>query len=130
MMDKQIFFLVNPKVRQNAVLAVSFAPDGYEVIIQEKTRTTAQNKRLWAMLSDIANQVEWYGKKMDEMQWKHFFSAILHGQMTVPNPEGTGFVVIGKATSKMSVSEMTNLQEMMSAFGAERDVRWSDPAYE
>ena len=126
MIDKQIFILVNPGVRQNAVLAVSFAPDGYEVIIQEKTRTTAQNKRLWAMLGDIAKQVEWHGRKMDSMQWKHFFSAVLMGQETVPNLEGNGFVVLGKATSKMSVSQMTDMQELMSAFGAERDVRWSD----
>ena len=125
-MDKQIFFLVNPKVRQNAVLAVSFAPEGYEVIVQEKTRTTAQNKRLWAMLNDIAYQVSWHGKKMDSIQWKNLFSAVLQGQETVPNLDGTGFVVLGKATSKMTVSEMTDMQELMAAFGAERFVRWSE----
>jgi hypothetical protein len=126
MMSKQIFFLVNSLVRQNAVLAVSFAPEGYEVIVQEKTRTSAQNKRLWAMLSDISNQVEWHGRKLDSIQWKNFFSAVLLGQESVPNLDSTGFVVLGKATSKMSVSEMTEMQELMSAFGAERNVRWSD----
>ncbi len=128
MSDKQIFFLVNAKVRQNAVLAVSFAPDGYEVVLQPKTRTSAQNKRLWAMLGDVSKQVVWHGKVMDSTQWKHLFSAVLLGQETVPNLDNTGFVVLGKATSKMSVTQMNALQELIAAFGANctPQVRWSD----
>lgn len=38
------------------------------------------------------------------------------------------FVVIGQSTSQMTVREMGDLMELMEAFGAERSVRWSDPA--
>jgi hypothetical protein len=126
MNQKQIFFLVNPKVRENALLAVRNAQEGHEVVIQPKTRSTAQNKRMWAMLSDISEQVNWYGKTMDSMQWKNFFSAILFHQEAVPNLNNTGFVVLGRATSKMTVEQMSDMQELMSAFGSERNIKWSD----
>lgn len=126
MSDKQTFIILNSLVRQNALLAVSSAPEGYIVTIQPKTRTLPQNSRLWGMLGDISKQVKWYGKDMNPTQWKHFFSAVLLGQETVPNMDGNGFVVIGKATSTMSVTEMTDMQELMSAFGAERNIKWSD----
>ena len=128
MTNKQTFILANSQVRENTLIAVSSAPEGYVVTVAPKKRSLPQNNRLWAMLGDIAKQVKWHGRTMTDIQWKHFFSAVLLGQETVPNLDGTGFVVLGKATSTMSVNEMIDMQELMSAFGAERDVRWSDYA--
>jgi hypothetical protein len=45
----------------------------------------------------------------------------------VPNLDGTGFVALGMSTSRMSVREMSDLIELVFAFGAERNVEWSDP---
>lgn len=67
----------------------------------------------------------WYGKKLDSESWKHIFSASLKGQETVPGING-GFVVLGQSTSKMRVSEMRDLITLIHAFGAERNVRFSD----
>ncbi|MBK9617266.1 MAG: recombination protein NinB [Uliginosibacterium sp.] len=39
------------------------------------------------------------------------------------------FVVLGQSTSKMSIREMSDLMELMSAFGAERGVRFTAPEY-
>jgi hypothetical protein len=33
---------------------------------------------------------------------------------------------MGQSTSKMTIKEMLDLQELMAAFGAERNVKWSD----
>jgi hypothetical protein len=46
----------------------------------------------------------------------------------VPNIEGTGFVALGLSTSRMTKGEMSDLMELIAAFGAERGVAWSDPA--
>jgi hypothetical protein len=96
------------------------------VEIRPETRTLAQNARFWAMLTDISRQVEWYGRKLDQESWKHIFTAALSKQDVVPGING-GFVVLGKSTSKMTKTEMAELQELMEAFGAEHGVRFTAP---
>lgn len=83
-----------------------------------------QNSKLWATLGDISKQVVWHGRKLSPEGWKHVLSASLHGQDAVPNIEGNGFVVLGKATSKMTVRQMSDLIELAHAFGAQHGVRF------
>ena len=92
--------------------------------IKPATRSLEQNARLWAMLSDISRQVDWYGRKLTPDDWKHVFSAALKKQDVVPGLDG-GFVVLGLSTSKMTKAEMCDLQTLMEAFGAEKGVRFS-----
>ena len=40
------------------------------------------------------------------------------------------FVVLGQSTSQMTIREMSDLIELMNAFGAEKQVRFSAPEYE
>lgn len=93
------------------------------------TRTTAQNSRLWAMLADISEQVEWHGQRLGSEDWKHVFTAALKRQRVVPGLDG-GFVVLGSATSRMTIGEMSELIDLMTAFGAERGVRFADQEQE
>lgn len=99
---------------------------GHRLVMEVKpeTRSSAQNKRLWAMLTDISNQVDWYGRKLTPEDWKHIFTAALSKQDVVPGIEG-GFVVLGKSTSKMTKGEMAELQTLMEAFGAEKGVKFT-----
>lgn len=103
---------------------------GHRMTIEVKTetRTLAQNARLWAMLTDVSKQVDWYGRKLTPEEWKHVFSASLSKQDVVPGIDG-GFVVLGKSTSKMTKGEMSELQELMHAFGAQKGVRFTAPEY-
>lgn len=94
--------------------------------IRPEKRSDAQNRRLWAMLADIAAQVDWYGNKLTSEEWKDVFSASLKRTKVVPGLDG-GFVVCGQSTSKMTKAEMCELQELMEAFGAERGVRFTAP---
>ena len=94
--------------------------------IKPETRSLQQNARLWAMLTDISQQVDWYGRKLTPENWKHVFSAALKKQDVVPGLDG-GFVVLGLSTSKMTVGEMADLQTLMEAFGAEKGVRFTAP---
>lgn len=124
-MSKQTFRLVHEIARRNAISAVARAQYGMIVEIKLATRTVLQNARLWAMLTDISRQVEWHGLKLSPEDWKHVFSAGLKKQRAVPGLDG-GFVVLGQSTSKMTKAEMSELQDLMSAFGDERGVKWSD----
>ena len=128
MTERQSFILAHETARIRAVAAVANAPQGWHVNIKPATRTLEQNARLWAMLGDIARQVEWYGKKLDSEDWKHIFSASLRKLSVVPNIDGTGFVALGLSTSKMSKRELGDLMTLIEAFGAERGVVWTEPA--
>lgn len=99
---------------------------GHRMVIEVKpeTRSLEQNARLWAMLTDISQQVDWYGKKLSPEDWKHVFSASIRRLDVVPNLDGTGFVALGLSTSKMTRKEMAELQELMEAFGAEKGVKF------
>jgi len=129
MSDKQTFFLINPQVKQNAMQAIKMASQDMICEIKKKTRSLEQNAKMWAMLAEVSDQVNWYGNKLTSDEWKDVFSASLKSQKVVPGIDG-GFVVCGQRTSKMTKSEMTELIELMMAFGAERGVKFSDIAYD
>ena len=86
-------------------------------------RSLKQNSLMWANLEDIAQQVVWYGQKLDKWEWKDVLTAGLKKQKIVPGIEG-GFVVIGARTSKMTVAEMNEVIELSTMFGAQQGVRF------
>jgi len=119
------FILANDMVRRNAQEAIKTAPQGFFVTIKQPTRSLMQNNRLWALLTDVSQQVDWYGRKLAPQEWKDVFTAAMKKQDVVPGIEG-GFVVLGRSTSNMTKAEMNDLQEIISAFGAQHDVKWSE----
>ncbi len=126
---KQTFVLRDSNIRQHIISTIQQLPANpskpYQIVIQEDTRSLAQNRMLWSCLNDVSRQVIWYGRKMDSESWKHVFSASLKKQDTVPGIDG-GFVVLGQSTSKMRVSEMRDLITLIHAFGANHNVNFSD----
>ena len=121
------FILAHDQARKLAQQAVQDAPEGYAVVIKEPTRSLSQNARLWALLHDVAAQVEWYGKRLTPEDFKHIFTSSLRKLEVVPNLEGNGFVALGLSTSRMSKRELGDLMTLIEAFGAERGVVWSEP---
>lgn len=88
-------------------------------------RSLAQNDKCWALLTEIAAQVDWHGLKLTPTDWKDIFSASLKKEVrTVPNIDGTGFVLLGQRTSEMTVSEMADLITLIEAFGAGHGVQF------
>lgn len=94
--------------------------------VRPEKRSDAQNRRLWAMLADISAQVDWYGNKLSDEEWKDVFTAALKRQKVVPGLDG-GFVVCGQRTSRMTKAEMAELHELMEAFGAQQGVKFRAP---
>ncbi|RYG58138.1 MAG: NinB family protein [Alphaproteobacteria bacterium] len=94
------------------------------VVIKDEKRPDISNRKMWAMLRDVSQQVDWYGKKLSDEDWKHVFSASVEKQRAVPGLDG-GFVVLGISTRKQSQQWFSDLFEVMHAFGAEHGVRWT-----
>ena len=91
--------------------------------LRPEKRSDAQNRRLWSMLTDISEQVEWHGHRLTDEEWKDVFTAALKRTKVVPGLDG-GFVVCGQSTSRMTKAEMAELQTLMEAFGAQQEVRF------
>lgn len=126
MTGKVIFRFVHYEARKRAAEYCMIAPEGTIAEFKDETRTLEQNAKLWPMLTDISMQVEWYKNWLTKEEWKDFFSAIILKQKVVPNMEGTGFIAVGGSTSKMSKKMFSEMIELMYAFGAEHDVKWSE----
>lgn len=115
--------LNSPTLRQFcASYILDAAPDGCVVSFRQSARSSEQNARMWAMLSDVAAQVEWYGQKLSAVDWKDVFSASLRKARVVPTIDGDGFVPLGMRTSSMTRAEMSALMDLIDVFAAERGV--------
>lgn len=125
---KIVYQLNHANARRNALEAVQRAPEGWVVSIRQPTRSSAANALLWALLSEVSEQVEWYGRHLTPASWKDIFTASLRQQDVVPNLTGTGFVVLGLSTSKMTKGEFGDLLDLIGAFCEERGVRLSEVA--
>lgn len=126
-MTKQSFIISS---RENLVTAFRFAESlgygkPYVVDVKPLTRTIQQNDLMWALLTEISNQVVWHGQKLTPENWKDVLTAALKRQSVVPGIDG-GFVVLGQRTSKMSVKELNEVIELAYAFGAQHNVKFKD----
>ena len=100
---------------------------GHRMALELKpvTRSLEQNAKMWACLTDISKQVNWYGNTLSPDDWKHVLSATLRKQKAVPGIDG-GFVVVGLSTSQMTIAEMSEMIELAHAFGADQGVTFHD----
>ena len=101
---------------------------GTVIEFRKARRSADQNALLWAMLTDVSKQVEWYGQKLTAEDWKDVFTASLRKSRVIPGIEAGSFVVLGMRTSDMTKDEFSNLIELIHAFAAERGVVFSGEA--
>lgn len=122
------FRLTHANARKLAADLCREAPEGTIVTFKAATRSLEQNARMWSMLSDLAAQVDWYGKKLTAEDWKDVCTASLRKARVVPTIDGDGFVPLGMRTSSMTVGELGALMDLIEAFGVQHGVKWSHEA--
>jgi len=126
-MSRAVLILGQVCVNARAISWVTKAPAGTRLEFKAPKRTLPQNARMWAMLTDIAGQVEWHGLKLSADDWKLIFLDGLKSELRlVPNINGTGFVNLGRSSSDLTVAEMGDLMTLIEAFGANRGVVFHD----
>ena len=127
-MSKTMFRLVNHAVRANACRAIEAAPEGWIVTIKEPTRSLDQNARLWAMLTDVSNAKP-DGREATPEVWKQLFMhACGHEVQFEMGLEGKPFPV-GFRSSNLTVRQMSDLMEFISAWASARGVVFTDHAF-
>lgn len=128
---KKTIFLIDKHRKQYAYECIKNAPDDYVCTIQKKTRTLDQNAILHAALTDISKQVLWHGNKLSVDIWKRLCVAAWLREkgeqpMLIPALDGSGVDVIYEKTSRLNVSQCSELVEWCFSFGAEHGVNFSD----
>lgn len=112
-----------------AVCELADSGEALEVTVRTKSQRSSQaNALMWVRLSELEEQTDWHGIRLAAEEWKDLLSAGLVVSKVVPNIDGTGFVIVGQRTSRLSVKQMNDLIALIEAFGSERGVRFSaDP---
>jgi hypothetical protein len=100
---------------------------GTVVEFRKPTRSVEQNALLWSCLADLSKQVNWYGQYLSAEDWKDVLTASLRHCRVVPGIDKGTFVPLGMRTSQMTIPEMSELIELLFAFGAEHGVTFTDP---
>lgn len=130
-MARATLILCRDDLREKAIRWIRQAPKNTRVEFKGPKRTIPQNDRMWAMLTDVADQMKWHGLKLSADDWKLVFLDSLKREVRmVPNIDGNGFVNLGRSSSDLAVSEMGDLMELISAFGANHGVVFHDQAQE
>ena len=101
-------------------------PQGTTVEFRAPRRSIDQNALMWSLLGQISKQVDWYGQKLSSEDWKDVLTASLRRTRVVPGIDPGSFVPLGMRTSQMSKEEISELLELIYAFGAERDVKFRE----
>lgn len=125
---RKVFHLTHEMARKNACQAVMSAPENFRVEIRPRTRSLDQNSLLWSLLTTLSKELKWpVNGKLEVLSpedWKDNLSASLHQENRITQGIRGGFVMLGRSTSKMTVKEMTDLIELIYAFGSDHGVNF------
>ena len=125
---KQFFILAHELARKNAMQAVLEAPTGYAVEIKPKNRTLDQNAKIHALIQRISQAVIWAGKLQEVETWKRLLTAAwlrARGEPVemLPAIDGYGVDVVFRPTSKLTVEEMSEFIEYVTAWAVEQGIQ-------
>ncbi len=108
-------------------------------------RTHEQNKKMHAMLADIAKQAKHLNQVLDEESWKRlcvkqFADDCIENDIDrlaeywrkqnfriIPSLDGKSLVMIGAQTRKFPRYVAAGFVEWLYTFGSENNIQWSDP---
>jgi hypothetical protein len=102
------------------------AGHNFELRITPEKRNNEQNALLHAMLTDIAREREWAGKKWDVEDWKRLLTAAWlrtrkEAAIFVPALDGQGFDILYRRTSQLTKGECAELIDFIQAWQAQTE---------
>jgi hypothetical protein len=126
-MSRALIQIHSDRDRERAMDWVHRAPLETVIEFRRARRSVPQNDRMWAMLTDIAEQKTLQGKKYKPDQWKTVFMQAIGREMQIlPTLDGATWFPTGYSSSKLTKDEMSNLLEFIAAWGAENGVVFND----
>lgn len=127
-MSRALLILNSQADRQKAIHWIQQAKPHTRVEFKAHKRSTDQNSKMWAMLTEVAEQATHMGQRYTPDQWKILFMYACGREVQfLPGLDGKTFLPWGQSTSNLSKEEMTDLIEFIFAWGAENDITFRDP---
>lgn len=138
-MDKRVFILAHLTARNGAMHCVAHAPDGHVVTVAPATKRRIQEEKYHAMIGDIAQQSTYAGQRWDKDDMKRILvdefademrnagTPLHHDGRLIPSENGRRVIQLGIQTTDFWVKEASAFIEFLYAWGADRDVRWTEP---
>jgi hypothetical protein len=124
-MSGQTVILAGNSQRDFAKSLIDMAPQNAVVNIKERKRSNDQNALMWVLLSDIS-RAKPNGRHETTDTWKAIFMDALNFEIEwIEGLNGRRFPH-GHSTSKLKVSEMNDLIELIYQFGAQNGVQFSE----
>ena len=120
-MSRALLIIDTPEDRQQAILWASKARYGTRIEFRDPARSTEQNSRLWVFLTRISRELCWHGQYYPPEMWKDYFMHALKGELWMPF-EGGGMIPVGRSTSRLTVSEHSQLTTLIEAFAARQGI--------
>jgi hypothetical protein len=135
---RHFFSVGRHRIRDVMRLAYLFAfelsaDQAVEIIVRpvKSRRTLEQNAKMWAMLADVARQVQWpvngIMQYLSTEDWKSLMTAASQEEVRLAAGLNGGVVMLGASTRRMTVAQMGDVIETMYVLGVERSVLWANP---
>jgi len=126
-MSGHTVILDGSRARDAARRLIGAAPAGSVVTVRAATRSTDQNALMWSLLTDLSRQKP-QGKRHTPDNWKAIaMNAAGHHVQFLEGIDGQPFPA-GFRSSKLTKRQMTDLIEVIFAYGDEHGVKWTlDP---
>lgn len=119
-------FLRGDSQRHYATSLVMGADRDSVVTIAAPRRSTEQNAKMWAMLTDVA-RAKPEGREWTKEAWKAAFMHSLGHEIEFGQAlDGKGFFPVGFKSSRLTVGQMRDLIECIYEYGSRHDVRWNE----
>jgi len=137
-MTKRIFILAHETARRRAMDHVWDAPDGYRVEVSEPKKKRVQEEKYHAMVSEIAAQSDYAGRKWPAADMKRILidefademrnagSPLHHDSRIIPSENGKRIIQLEIHSSDFYVKEAAQFIEFLAAWGAMRDVKFKE----
>jgi hypothetical protein len=115
--------------RAELIAALKAAPLGAQFDLVNDPRTTQQNRLMWALLTDISDQVRHCGECWEPDDWRAAFLKSTGAKLRfMPALDGQGVVAVGYRSSKLSKEQFSDLIETIYEYGARNGVRFRGQA--
>ena len=126
-MSRALIVIQGDHDRDKACRWARGVPMGSRIEFKETKRTLPQNDLMWALLTEVSQQLDHGGRKYDPTEWKSIFLHAFGREITfLPSLDLKTFLPIELSSSDLGKDEMTNFIEFIIKEGTERGVVFND----
>jgi hypothetical protein len=126
-MYKKIIYRISDLIPAFKEINQLFTDEGWILTFQKikDRRRTAQNRRYWAILHEISEQLLVNNQMLSADTWHEWAKRRFIGAREIPLPDGE-VIYLGMSSTELSVAEFSDYMQMLEAWAIEKNVIFND----